>query len=60
MQYLQLPASLESFEEGAIMYFSDVDLDINVPTSSCIVLKDGLLYKNDFSIVYLCISKIRL
>lgn len=57
MQYLQLPASLESFEEGAIMYFSDVDLDINVPTSSCIVLKDGLLYKNDFSIVYLCISK---
>lgn len=57
MQYLQLPASLESFEEGAIMYFSNVDLDINVPTSSCIVLKDGLLYKNDFSIVFLCVSK---
>ena len=58
MQYLQLPAALESFEEGAIMHDDDnVSLDINVPTSSCLVLKDGLLYKNDFSIVYLCISK---
>ena len=60
MQYLRLPNKLKLFGENAIDCMGQmVDLEINVPASSCLVMKDGLLYKKDFSTLYLCLSKLR-
>lgn len=58
LQFLHLPSSLRRYEEGAI-YLSgqNYDISIDVPASSCIVMKDGMLYQDDFSTLYLCLSK---
>ena len=58
LQVLYLPESLSKYEYSAIcLKAQNNNVDIKVSESSCLAIKDGLLYKKDFSYLYLCLKK---
>lgn len=58
LQVLKLPECLAKYEDNAIdLDYQKYDIDIDVPESSCVTMKDGLLYEKDFSRLHLCLVK---
>lgn len=58
LQVLKLPECLTKYENNAIdLYHQNYDINIDVPESSCVTMKDGMLYEKDFSRLHLCLIK---
>lgn len=58
LQVLKLPESLKKYDSSAMfLYHQSYDVDVEVPESSCLTMKDGVLYNNDFSRLYLCLNR---